>query len=117
MSIFHWAILFLYYVSSLINGIRWSRIAQREHYIPGSISRFYFRWIKLNKINYFLSIVFLLVIFLSLMYEFASILSIFVGLVFPYGISYSTRTSNIDITPRLKRLFLVYVLFLSLIHI
>lgn len=117
MSIFHWAILFLYYVSSLINGIRWSRIAQREHYIPGSISRFYFRWIKLNKINYFLSIVFLLVIFLSLMYEFASILAIFVGLVFPYGISYSTRTSNIDITPRLKRLFLVYVLFITFVTV
>ena len=117
MSILHWTILFLYYVCSLVNGLRWSRIAQREHYIPGSVTRFYFRWIKLNKINYLFSIFFLLAIFLSLMYEFASVVSIFLGLIFPYGISYSSRTSKVDITPRLKRLFIVYILFITFITV
>ena len=29
-------------------GVRWLRVAQREHYIPGSVTRFAFRWWRLG---------------------------------------------------------------------
>ena len=31
-------------LSSVLAGIRWLRVAQREHYLPGSVSRFALRW-------------------------------------------------------------------------
>ncbi len=113
MTLLHWFILVLFYMGCILNGFRWSRIAQREHYIPGSIIKFYVRWVRLKKINYVILMLLLLSIFLSLMYELASVYLIVIGLIFPYGISYRTTTSKIDITSRLKRLFLVYLLFIT----
>ena len=49
------------------------------------------------------------------MYELASVMLIATGLIFPYGIGYRATTSKIDITPRLKRLFIVYMLFVTLL--
>ena len=113
MTLLHWFILVLFYMGCILNGFRWSRIAQREHYIPGSIIKFYIRWVRLKKINYVMLMLLLLSIFLSLMYELASVFLIVIGLIFPYGISYRTTTSKIDITSRLKRLFFVYLLFIT----
>ena len=113
MTFLHWFIFILFYSGSIINGFRWSRIAQREHYIPGSVTKFYIRWIRLKKINYLILILLSLSIFLSLMYEFASFPLVVIGLIFPYGITYRATTSKVDITPRLKRLFFVYLLFIT----
>ncbi len=113
MTFLHWFIFILFYSGSIINGFRWSRIAQREHYIPGSVTKFYIRWIRLKKINYLILILLSLSIFLSLMYEFASFPLVVIGLIFPYGINYRATSSKVDITPRLKRLFFVYLLFIT----
>ena len=115
MTSLHWLILILFYSASILNGLRWSRIAQREHYIPGSVIKFYIRWVKLKRLNYFIILLLILSIFLSLMYELASGMLIATGLIFPYGIGYKATTSTIDITPRLKRLFIVYMLFITLL--
>ena len=112
MTLLHWFIFLLYFFGCIANGFRWSRIAQREHYIPGSVSKFYMRWLKLNKINYIILLILLIFIFLSLLYELASLVVIFLVLIFPYGLTYTTRTSNIEITPRLKRCYFVYLLFI-----
>ncbi len=31
-------------VAGVLAGVRWLRVAQREHYLPGSVSRFALRW-------------------------------------------------------------------------
>ena len=104
MILLHWAIFLLFFFGCIVNGYRWSRIAQREHYIPGSVSKFYLRWIKLKKINYLILLILLIFIFLSLLYELASLVVILLVLIFPYGLTYKTRTSDIEITWRLKRI-------------
>ena len=38
-------------LSSCLNSIRWGRVAQREHYIPGYVTKFYFRWVRLVPFN------------------------------------------------------------------
>jgi len=115
MNLLHWFIFALYIAGCMVNGLRWSRIAQREHYIPGSVLKFYIRWIKLNKINYLILIIIFIFIFLSLIYELASFVVIFLLVIFPYGLTYASRTSAVKITSRLKRCFFVYILFITLI--
>ena len=53
MNLIYFIVLFLLTSSSLINALRWSRVAQREHYVPGYVSKFYFRWVKLVPFNNF----------------------------------------------------------------
>ena len=36
---------------------------------------------------------------------------------FPYGLSYKSRTSKVEFTPRLKRLFFVYLLFITFVTV
>ena len=51
MNILYTTVLFLLTLSSCANSLRWGRIAQREHYIPGYVTKFYFRWVRLVPFN------------------------------------------------------------------
>src|SRR4051794_37475335 len=35
-------------VAAGLSGVRWLRVAQREHYLPGSVTRFAVRWWRLG---------------------------------------------------------------------
>ena len=35
-------------IAAVLSGIRWLRVAQREHYLPGSVVRFARRWWSLG---------------------------------------------------------------------
>jgi len=39
-----WALLVVWLVLIALNDVRWLRVAQREHYEPGRVSRFAWRW-------------------------------------------------------------------------
>ena len=38
------ALALLFTAVAVLNGLRWLRVAQREHYLPWSVTRFAFRW-------------------------------------------------------------------------
>ena len=60
MNTIYYVVLALFTASSLINHIKWSRIAQREHYVPSYVTKIYFRWVRLvpyNGLLFFVSIV------------------------------------------------------------
>ena len=60
MNILYLLILLIITGSSIINSIKWGRFAQREHYLPGSVTRFYFRWVRtsfINKLLFFASFI------------------------------------------------------------
>jgi UDP-N-acetylmuramoyl-tripeptide--D-alanyl-D-alanine ligase len=38
-------------LAALAGSVRWLRVAQREHYIPGSVTRFWWRWIWSSALN------------------------------------------------------------------
>src|SRR5210317_201190 len=117
MNSIYFIVLFLLTTSSLINAWRWSRIAQREHYIPGYVSKFYFRWVKLipfNNFYFFLTLIFMI---LSLWNPYTAILVAILSLLLPRGLSFNWRTSKVDQTERIKRLNTVYFILISLISI
>ena len=117
MNILYLLILLIITGSSIINSIKWGRFAQREHYLPGSVTRFYFRWVRTTFINKFLFFISLILFVISLWLYFVPIFLIILTLFTPLGISFKTRTGDVNITERLQRVNYTYYLFIVLISV
>ena len=78
-------------------GLRWLRVAQREHYLPGSVVRFWGRWVKAEA-PYFVALIVVAAAFRE------TWLMVLLAAVFPFGLSPVGRTSKLAWTPRLRRL-------------
>lgn len=117
MNILYLLILLIITGSSIINSIKWGRFAQREHYLPGSVTRFYFRWVRTTFINKFLFFISLILFVISLWLYFVPIFVIILTLLTPLGISFKTRTGDVNITERLQRVNYLYYLLIVLISI
>lgn len=88
-------------------GVRWLRVAQREHYVPGSASRFALRWWGSDP-NWILAAqVLLCVLFSAAMppLGLSAALGIAVG---PLGLGLRGRTSKLAWTRRLRSLAMVW---------
>ena len=96
-------ILLILTVASLLNSAKWARFAQREHYIGGSVTRFYFRWVKSKTSNNLLFIALLVSGVVSLWVYYFPLVVIALTLFTPIGLSFSSRTSKIENTERLSR--------------
>jgi len=90
-------------VASVVSMLRWIRVAQREHYLPGSVVRFAVRWWGSRAVN-------LAGFTLALAGAIGSIWVRPVGLVtaaiiafFPLGLGVRGRTAPLAWTPRLRR--------------
>ena len=117
MNLLYFFVLALLTASSLVNSIRWSRIAQREHYVPGYVGKFYFRWVKLipfNNLYFILTIIFMI---LSLWNPYAAVIVAILSILLPRGLSFNYRTSEVNQTERIKRLNIVYFILILLISI
>tara|TARA_B100001113_G_scaffold317230_1_gene284513 strand:- start:1194 stop:2666 length:1473 start_codon:yes stop_codon:yes gene_type:complete len=100
-----------------MNSIRWGRIAQREHYIQGYVTKFYFRWVRLVPFN---NLYFLLAIILALLSLWSPYPAIFLSaltLLTPRGLDFKHRTTKINLTERLRRLNIIYCGLIVLISI
>ena len=115
MSFIYIVVISLLTLSSCINSIRWERIAQREHYISGYVTKFYFRWVRLvpfNNIYFFIAFV---LAFLSLWSPYPAIVLSIVTILTPTGLGYKYRTSKVQTTERLMRLNITYYLLIVVI--
>ena len=66
-------------IATCINSVRWERIAQREHYIPSYVSKFYFRWVRSRGLNRFIFFTTLILCVVSLFLIYVPILRIAAG--------------------------------------
>ena len=112
MNFLYIVVIFLLTISSCINSIRWGRVAQREHYIPGYVTKFYFRWVRLVPFNNLYFLFALVLTLLSLWSPYPAILLSLLTLLTPRGLSFNYRTSKMNLTERLKRLNLTYYLLI-----
>lgn len=85
-------------------GLRWLRVAQREHYLPGSVVRFAGRWWRTTPANGGLAAVALGAGIVSLWWPLVGIAVAVVVAVGPLGLSWKGRTSPLAWTRRLKTL-------------
>ncbi len=95
-------------------GVRWLRVAQREHYVPRSVSRFAVRWWGRDP-NWILAAqVLLCVLFSPAIPPLGASAAIGVA-VGPFGLGLRGRTSKLAWTRRLRRLAAVWALLVLLL--
>ncbi len=90
-------------VAAFASSPRWLRIAQREHYQPGSVTRFAGRWWRSSWLNVLLFLTALVATVGVWWVEWLGWLGV-AALVGPRGLSMRGRTSTLSWTSRLRRL-------------
>jgi UDP-N-acetylmuramoyl-tripeptide--D-alanyl-D-alanine ligase len=84
--------------------VRWFRVAQREHYLPGSTSRFARRWWTSGPLNLALGAVGAAGALASVWFSPAGFAAVVAAAIGPVGLTLRGRTSKLVWTGRLRRL-------------
>jgi UDP-N-acetylmuramoyl-tripeptide--D-alanyl-D-alanine ligase len=89
-------------------GLRWLRVAQREHYLPGSASRFAARWWRTTPRNGAAATIIVAAMVLSVWWPLAGVAVAAGVAIGPMGLTLRGRTSPLAWTRRLRTLALVW---------
>jgi UDP-N-acetylmuramoyl-tripeptide--D-alanyl-D-alanine ligase len=89
-------------------SIRWLRVAQREHYLPGSVSRFAVRWWTSRRTSLALGAFAVACAGVSAQWPIAALGTAVAGAIGPFGLRLRTRTAPLVWRPRLIRLTVVF---------
>ena len=87
-----------------LSSLRWLRVAQREHYLPLTVTRFAWRWWNSRSVNQALFLIGLLSVGVAFWYSPAGLLAVLVMLIGPVSLSATGRTAPLRWTARLRRL-------------
>jgi UDP-N-acetylmuramoyl-tripeptide--D-alanyl-D-alanine ligase len=97
-------------------GLRWLRVAQREHYLAGEVSRFAVRWWRSNLLDMALAVAALAgVVLTALDLRWGFVVA--AAQLGPTGLALKGRTSPLAWTGRLRRLVVVVGLALSVAYL
>ena len=95
-------------------GLRWLRVAQREHYLAGSCTRFAARWWTVTPVNLVAGLVALVAAVATLVWPVAGVVTAAVVAAGPLGLSLRGRTSALAWTRRLRTLAVVWAVLAGL---
>lgn len=91
-------------VATVLADLRWLRVAQREHYLPGTVERFANRWWYGQPLNLVLYSLALAAFVVSARFRVASLVLAGIIAAGPVGLGIRGRTSKLAWTRRLKTL-------------
>jgi UDP-N-acetylmuramoyl-tripeptide--D-alanyl-D-alanine ligase len=95
---------------------RWLRVAQREHYLPGSVTRFWVRWLRSGPANLALGALLLVSAVIGGAFVAPVLLVCAVTVVlWPMGLPIRGRTSELALTRRLRTLAAVVYALLAIV--
>jgi len=83
---------------------RWLRVAQREHYLAGSATRFWWRWLRAGPVNLALGLLLVAAAVAGAGWSPALLVSAIAVVVWPVGLPIRGRTSKLALTRRLRTL-------------
>lgn len=109
ISAAEWVAAACCWVALLPAGPRWLRIAQREHYLAGSVSRFAMRWWLHVHENAPLFLVALVCTVVAWPFPLVALGTAAIASIAPLGLSVRGRTSRLTLTRRLKTLAATWV--------
>jgi UDP-N-acetylmuramoyl-tripeptide--D-alanyl-D-alanine ligase len=104
------AAVFCIFATGVAN-VRWLRVAQREHYLSGSVSRFSRRWTMVNPLNMLMRLLGVGGLLLTPVSVIGGIIVGIVAIAWPFGLSIKGRTAKLVWTRRLKTLAGIAVAF------
>lgn len=96
-------------------GLRWLRVAQREHYIAGWVSRLAVLWYSRLPLNLAILGVALLLVIFSFFVPFVAVLALVVAAALPIGLSLKGTSAKLAWTPRAKRLSVAFVVLFAVV--
>jgi UDP-N-acetylmuramoyl-tripeptide--D-alanyl-D-alanine ligase len=96
-------------------GARWLRVAQREHYLAGSTSRFAWRWWALPPPAPALAVVALAGAGVAFTYPLVAVATAAVVVLGPPSLGVRGRTAPLVFTPRLRRLTALWLVLQALV--
>jgi UDP-N-acetylmuramoyl-tripeptide--D-alanyl-D-alanine ligase len=91
-------------------GLRWLRVLQREHYLPGATTQFAWRWTRSRLINMVLAGVMVAATIGSVFVPAVALVTAAVALPFPLGLTIKGRTSPLAWTRRMRTVAVVAAL-------
>jgi UDP-N-acetylmuramoyl-tripeptide--D-alanyl-D-alanine ligase len=89
---------------AVVAALRWLRVGQREHYLPWSVGRFEWRWLRSRLPNLALGLATAGVVVATLWWPYASLPAAAGLLVWPVGLGLRGRTTPLAWTTRMRRL-------------
>jgi UDP-N-acetylmuramoyl-tripeptide--D-alanyl-D-alanine ligase len=98
-----------------VADLRWLRVAQREHYLAGSATRFAGRWWRCSPANAGIAAVGLVALVLAFLWPVAGFFAAVVGVVGPLGLGLRGRTSRLAWTRRLRTLAVASVVIAAVL--
>lgn len=111
-----WVLVATAAVASIPAGLRWLRIAQREHYLAPSVTRFAWRWWVTGNSNRSLAVVAVVGVIGSLWSVWFGFLVV-MAQVGPVGLSVRGVSSPLAWTSRLRRLAVLTALLLAAVYV
>ena len=90
-------------VGAAVAGMRWLRVAQREHYLPG-VTRFARLWWGIDLRNRFVFALGVAACLLAFVFPLVGLVAVAAAIVGPLGLGVKGRTSPLVWTARLRRL-------------
>jgi UDP-N-acetylmuramoyl-tripeptide--D-alanyl-D-alanine ligase len=96
-------------ISVILADLRWLRVAQREHYLPGAVARFGRRWWTSTPLNIALAVVAVVSTGIATVAPAAALASAAVVAMGPAGLRLRGRTSRLAWTRRMSQVGLVIV--------
>jgi UDP-N-acetylmuramoyl-tripeptide--D-alanyl-D-alanine ligase len=90
--------------ASVCGALRWLRVAQREHYLAGSVTRFEARWARVAPLNPVAAAAALVAAGLAAAFPIAGWVVFVVAAVWPLGLGLRGRSSPLAWTARMRRL-------------
>jgi UDP-N-acetylmuramoyl-tripeptide--D-alanyl-D-alanine ligase len=96
-------------------GARWLRVAQREHYLPGSTVRFAWRWWGLRPLAAAMAVVALAAAGVAFAYPLVALATAAIVIVGPPSLSVRGRTARLVFTRRLRLLAAAWLVLQALV--
>ncbi|HEX2367769.1 MAG TPA: UDP-N-acetylmuramoyl-tripeptide--D-alanyl-D-alanine ligase [Acidimicrobiia bacterium] len=91
-------------VGAVLSAVRWLRVAQREHYLAGSATRFAIRWWRVPPVNLVLFVIGMSAGIAGFWWPAAGIGAMLAAAIGPVGLGLRGRTSPLRWTARMRRL-------------
>jgi UDP-N-acetylmuramoyl-tripeptide--D-alanyl-D-alanine ligase len=108
-----WALAAASLLAAVPAGLRWLRVAQREHYLPGEVTRSAGRWRRASTVNIVVDLAGLAALIAMVLHDVRwGLLVALVAAVWPLGLSVRGVTSPLAWTDRLRRLAAVVAVLL-----
>ena len=87
----------------------WLRVAQREHYEPGRVSKIAMIWLAARPVNWLLIVLTVVAFAVSFLFWPATLAAIAVAAAWPWGLKIADKRTPLVVTGRVKRLLAVTV--------